>query len=250
LHKEKFFFRVKSILQAIALCNFPPFLLNALLFPHIRVFARAPIHGYFFMDISSTLALAVGSSWLSGINLYATVATLGLLGRFAGAALPGGLEALTNWWIIGVAALMYCVEFVADKIPAVDTAWDAVHTFIRVPAGAVLAAASFTAFDPVIQTLALLAGGGLALTAHGTKATARAAVNTSPEPFSNAGLSVAEDALTIGGVSLAVYYPFALFALVLLGLCVSFIVVPKIIRYLRRVIGFVGNWREKLRDLS
>jgi hypothetical protein len=193
--------------------------------------------------------MAMGSSWLSGVNLYATVATLGLLGRFAHVPLPGSLDALTNWWVIGIAGTMYCVEFVADKIPAVDTAWDAIHTFIRVPAGAVLAAASVTTFDSTIQTIALLIGGGLALTSHTTKATTRAAINTSPEPVSNIAVSAAEDVLAIGGVSLAVYYPMVMIAVVVVGVVAAFIIIPKLIGYLRRVIGFVGNWREKLRNL-
>lgn len=201
------------------------------------------------MDMTSTLAMAMGSSWLSGVNLYATVATLGLLGRFAHIPLPGSLGGLTSWWVIGLALALYCVEFVADKIPAVDTAWDAIHTFIRVPAGAVLAAASFTSFDSSIQTIALLVGGGLALTSHGTKATTRAAINTSPEPVSNIAVSAAEDVLTIGGAWLAVYYPLVMIVVVIAGVIAAFIIIPKIIGYLRRVIGFVGNWREKLRNL-
>ena len=95
------------------------------------------------MSFIGTLALAMGSSWVSGINLYAGVATLGLLGRFAHLNLPGDLNVVTNWWIIGVAILLYCVEFFADKIPFVDSVWDAIHTFIRIPAGAVLAATAF-----------------------------------------------------------------------------------------------------------
>jgi hypothetical protein len=193
--------------------------------------------------------MAMGSSWLSGVNLYATVATLGLLGRFAHVALPGNLDTLTSWWVIGVAAFMYCVEFIADKIPAVDTVWDTIHTFIRVPAGAVLAAATFAKFDSSIQTIALLVGGGLALTSHSAKATTRAAINTSPEPVSNIVVSSAEDVLAIGGVSLAVYFPVVIIVVVVLGVIASVIVIPKLIAYLRRVVGFVGNWRQKLRDL-
>jgi hypothetical protein len=193
--------------------------------------------------------MAMGSSWLSGVNLYATVATLGLLGRFAHVELPGNLDTLTSWWVIGVAAFMYCVEFIADKIPAVDTVWDTIHTFIRVPAGAVLAAATFAKFDSSIQTIALLVGGGLALTSHSAKATTRAAINTSPEPVSNIVVSSAEDVLAIGGVSLAVYFPVVIIVVVVLGVIASVIVIPKLIAYLRRVVGFVGNWRQKLRDL-
>ena len=145
------------------------------------------------MSLISTLALAMGSSWVSGINLYAAVATLGLLGRFAHLQLPGELGVLTNWWVIGIGLGLYLVEFVADKIPYVDSAWDAVHTFIRIPAGAVLAAAAFGDFDKGVQVIAFLLGGGLALTSHGTKAATRAAINTSPEPASNIIASLAED---------------------------------------------------------
>jgi hypothetical protein len=201
------------------------------------------------MDITSTLAMAMGSSWLSGVNLYATVATLGLLGRFAHVQLPGNLDALTSWWVIGVAGVMYCVEFIADKIPAVDTAWDALHTFIRVPAGAVLAAATFAKFDSTIQTIALLVGGGLALSSHSTKATTRAAINTSPEPVSNIIASSAEDVLAIGGISLAAFFPVAIIVIVGIGVLVSLIVIPKLVGYLRRMLGFVGNWRTKLREM-
>src|SRR5215207_8480137 len=129
------------------------------------------IHHLFAMDIITILGTALGAAWTAGINLYATVAVLGLLQRFGFVSrLPGGLEVLDNWWIIGVALFLYAVEFFADKIPYVDTVWDAVHTFIRVPAGACLALAATTDLDPAVQVVALLVGGGLALSTHGTKA--------------------------------------------------------------------------------
>jgi hypothetical protein len=128
------------------------------------------------MNIVSILGLALGAAWTSGINLYATVAALGLLQHYGLAHLPGGLHVLDNWLIIGVALFLYVVEFVADKIPYVDTVWDAVHTFIRVPAGAVIAFSATAEMHPTVQVLALLLGGGLALSTHGTKATVRAAV--------------------------------------------------------------------------
>src|SRR5579875_1662512 len=117
------------------------------------------------MDLA-TLGFAMGSAWLSGINLYATVLTLGLLQRFHMAELPGDLAYLSHNWILAVAGALYVIQFVADKIPAVDSVWDAVHTFIRVPAGAVLAAAAFAHFDPKVQLIALLIGGGIALSLH------------------------------------------------------------------------------------
>ena len=129
------------------------------------------------MNFIATLAAGMGSSWVSGINLYAAVTTLGLLGRFAHLRLPGELNVLTSWWIIGIAAVLFVVEFCADKIPYVDSTWDLIHTFIRIPAGAVLAAAAFGDFDRRIQVVAFLVGGGLALSSHVTKASARAAIN-------------------------------------------------------------------------
>ena len=134
------------------------------------------------MNFISTLAVAMGASWVSGINLYAAVATLGLLGRFAHLPLPGELEALTSWWVIGIASVLYVIEFLADKIPVVDSTWDVIHTFIRVPAGAVLAAASFGDFDKGIQVIAFLLGGSLALSSHGTKAATRAVLTLVRSP--------------------------------------------------------------------
>src|SRR3954466_8031557 len=131
------------------------------------------------MNLISILGLAFGSAGGGGLNLYAMVLTLGLLGRFGGLHLPGDLGAVTDWWIIGAAALLYAVEFVADKVPVVDSVWDVVHTFVRVPAGAIVAAAALGDFSPTVQVIALLVGGGLALTSHGAKASARAALNLS-----------------------------------------------------------------------
>src|SRR5215208_1820839 len=146
-------------------------------------------------QLISTIAIAMGASWVSGINLYASVATLGLLARFAHLPLPGELQVLTSWWIIGVAIGLYVVEFFADKIPYLDSTWDVIHTFIRVPAGAILAAGAFGDFDRTIQVIALLLGGGLALTSHGTKAATRAVLNASPEPVSNVIARILYDVL-------------------------------------------------------
>ena len=185
------------------------------------------------MNVIGTLAMAMGSSWVSGIRLYAAVATLGLLGRFGHLTLPGELEVLTNWWIIGIASALFVIEFFADKIPYLDSTWDVVHTFIRIPAGAVLAAAAFGSFDRKVQVVAFLLGGGLALSAHGTKATARAVVNLSPEPVSNIVFSLVEDVVAIGSIVLAVFVPVLLIFLVLLFLVVSIFMIPKIVKTLR-----------------
>ncbi len=194
------------------------------------------------MDFLSTLALAMGSSWVSGINLYASVATLGLLGRFAHLQLPGELGIVTNWWVIGVALFLYVIEFVADKVPYVDSVWDVVHTFIRVPAGAAMAAATFGDFDKGVQLIALLVGGSIALSSHGTKATSRMAINTSPEPFSNIGASLLEDGVVIGSTFLAVYYPVVIIVVVVIFVILALIILPKIIRFLRRVKAKVSQF--------
>src|SRR3954470_17794697 len=144
------------------------------------------------MDLN-TLGIAMGSAWLSGINLYATVLTLGLLQRWNLAHLPGDLSALSHTWVIAPAASLFTLQFIADKIPAVDSVWDVIHTFIRVPAGAVLAATAFAHFDPKIRLLALLIGGGAALSSHSTKTATRLTASVSPEPFSNILLSLLGD---------------------------------------------------------
>ena len=187
------------------------------------------------MSLISTIALAMGASWTSGINLYASVATLGLLGRFANLKLPGELEVLTSWWIIGIASALYLVEFFADKIPWLDSTWDLVHTFIRVPAGAVMAAAAFGDFDRTVQVIALLLGGGLALSSHGTKAATRAVLNASPEPVTNIIASLVEDVLAVLSILAAVFVPVLLFVIVAAGLFVSYLVLPRVVRFLRQV---------------
>jgi hypothetical protein len=183
----------------------------------------------------------MGASWVSGINLYACVATLGLLSRFANLKLPGELEALTSWWVIAVACALYLVEFVADKIPMVDSAWDVVHTFIRVPAGAVLAAAAFGDFDKGAQVIAFMLGGGLALTSHGTKAATRVVVNASPEPVSNIVVSTVEDILAVGSVVLSVFFPILIFVIVAVGLITAAVVLPKILRFFRQVMSRIRS---------
>lgn len=187
------------------------------------------------MDFISTLAVSLGASWVSGINLYATVATLGLLSRFANLKLPGELDVVTNWWVIGVALFMFVVEFVADKVPVVDSVWDVIHTFIRIPAGAVIAATAFGEFDRSVQVIALLVGGGLALSSHGTKAATRALINTSPEPFSNVVVSLAEDVLVIVAIVLALFLPVVVFFVIGAGVAFSLWILPRVLRFFRQV---------------
>jgi hypothetical protein len=188
-------------------------------------------------DLVTTLGTAAGSAWLSGINLYATVVTLGVLQKFQLVKLPGELDILGNWWVIGLAAALYLIEFVADKVPAVDTAWDAIHTFIRVPAGAILAATAFADFDPAVRMAAMILGGGIALSSHGAKAATRLAVNASPEPVSNAVLSLTEDVFAFGSTILMVFFPVVMLVIVIVFLIVMIWLTPKIVRALRRLIA-------------
>lgn len=192
------------------------------------------------MEWFSTLSLALGSAWTSGINLYATVTVLGLLQKFGATKLPGGLDALDNWWIIGFAGGLYIVEFFADKIPYVDSVWDVVHTFIRVPAGAIVAYAATNQLDSSITIPAALVGGGLAFASHGTKAAARIGANFSPEPVSNWALSFVEDGVALIGTVLAVFAP-----MVIAGILIAFVLIflwifPKVFRAIRRLFAAVG----------
>jgi len=192
------------------------------------------------MDWFSTLSLAFGSAWTSGINLYATVTVLGLLQKFGFAKLPGGLDVLDNWWIIGVAAALYAIEFFADKIPYVDSIWDVIHTFIRVPAGLIVAYAATADLDPSITIPAALIGGGLALSSHGTKAAVRVGANLSPEPVSNWVLSLVEDVIAFIGTLLAVFSP-VLIAIVLAIFVIFFLwFFPKVLRAMRKLFSGIA----------
>jgi len=203
-----------------------------------------------------TLSLALGSAWTSGINLYATVSVLGLLQKFGATKLPGGLDILDNWWIIGVAGVLYLIEFFADKIPYVDSVWDVVHTFIRVPAGAIVAYAATNQMDEGVGVIATLLGGGLAFSSHGTKAALRAGANLSPEPVSNWVLSIVEDVIAFVGALLSVFAP-VLTAIVLIVFLIFFVwFFPKVVRAVRRIFNairalFAGeSFREVARKAS
>jgi len=194
------------------------------------------------MEWFSTLSLALGSAWTSGINLYATVSILGLLQKFGATKLPGGLDVLDNWWIIGVAGSLYLVEFFADKIPYVDNVWDVVHTFIRVPAGVIVAYSATSQLEPSIYIPAALIGGGLAFGSHGTKAALRVGANLSPEPVSNWVLSIVEDVIAFVGTLLAVFAPIII-AVVLVIFVIFFLwFFPKVIRGLRRMFRAAGSF--------
>jgi len=186
-------------------------------------------------DFLTTLGFAMGSAWLSGINLYATVVTLGLLQRFQLVRLPGDLDFIQQWWVIILAGALYLIEFAADKIPAVDSVWDAIHTFIRVPAGAVLAASAFAHFDASVRLIALLVGGGVALSSHGAKAATRLAANTSPEPFSNIALSLVEDAIAVGASLLMAFHPLVILVVVAIFLVLAVWLARRIARAVMRL---------------
>lgn len=163
------------------------------------------------------MALLVAVSFAAGLNVYATVATLGLLAHTHWLRLPHSLELLGNWWIIGAALALFAVEFFADKIPAFDLVWNALHTFIRVPVAALLAFQASAGLSPLQQAAAVAIGGTIALAAHGGKTAARAAVTPSPEPFSNIALSSAEDVGAVGLTWLATAHPYVACGVALAG---------------------------------
>jgi len=185
------------------------------------------------LDMPQLLALAGAIGWASGIRLYLVVLLTGLAGYLGWVPLPGGLSALAHPVVLAVAGFMVFVEFFADKIPGLDSLWDLVHTVIRVPAGAALAAGVFGADHTVLALVAALLGGGLAATAHAAKATTRAAINTSPEPFSNIGASLTEDALVPTGLWLAVWHPLVFAVLFVMVLVASVWLIRKSWRFLR-----------------
>jgi hypothetical protein len=186
------------------------------------------------MNPVEALGLALGAGFASGLNLYATVATLGLLQRFGVIHLPASLEVVANPMVLSVAAALYLVEFFADKIPYLDTIWDAVHTFIRPPAAAIIAYGAAAAVSPEWRWAAALLAGGVALTAHSTKATTRAAVNTVPEPFSNWALSFGEDLLAVWLTWFTTVHPVAAIVIVVALLILCAFLLYYLFRFVRR----------------
>ncbi len=188
------------------------------------------------MNPIETLGLALGAGFSSGLNLYATVATLGLLQRFGVLTLPPGLQVLAHPWVLGIAIALYLIEFLADKFPYFDTIWDAIHTFIRPPAAALLTYAAAGAAPAEWRWGAALLAGGVALTSHGTKASARAAVNTSPEPFSNWILSFGEDILAVWLTWMATAHPLATSIIVAVLVALSIFLLYHLFRFARRAL--------------
>jgi len=188
------------------------------------------------MNPIEILGVALGAGFSSGLNLYATVATLGLLERFGIIHLPPSLQGLSHPVILILAVVLYVVEFFADKIPYVDTVWDAIHTFIRPPAAALLAYSAASSAPAEWRWGAALLAGGVALTSHGTKASARAAVNTLPEPFSNWALSFGEDVLAVWLTWMATVHPVATTIIAVVLVALSIFLLFHLFRFARRAL--------------
>jgi len=195
-----------------------------------------------YQSLIQVIALTMGAAWASGINLYATVAILGMAGTTGYVDLPETLSVVQDPLVILAAGFMYCVEFFADKTPGVDTGWDALHTFIRIPAGAMLAAGAVGDVSPAMAVAAGLVGGTVTAATHATKAGSRVLINTSPEPFSNLGASIAEDLAVFAGLWAALSHP-ALFivAFVLFLIFIAWML-PKVVRGIAAAGRRVGRW--------
>lgn len=195
--------------------------------------------------ISSTLALTMGAAWASGINLYAAILTLGLMAATGNIVLPPGLEILSNPLVLMASGVMYFVEFFADKIPGVDTAWDGLHTFVRIPAGAMLAAGAVGDINPAVELAAGILGGGMAAATHAAKAGTRALINTSPEPFTNWTASIIEDIAVIAGLWTALHHPALYLALLGTFILLMIWLLPRLWRGIklafRKLAGIFGG---------
>jgi len=193
------------------------------------------------MDITQTIALTMGVAWASGINLYAAILMLGYMGATGNIDLPPDLQVLSDPLVMVAAGAMYGIEFFADKIPGVDTGWDALSTFIRIPAGAILAAGAVGDVGAGAQLAAAIAGGTLATGSHVTKTGTRVLINTSPEPVTNWFASVGEDVAVIAGLWTALYHPALFIVLLVLFILLSIWLLPKIWRGIKRVFSFLGR---------
>ncbi len=192
-------------------------------------------------SIVQIIALTMGVAWASGINLYAALLVLGVLGASGNMVLPPGLQLLTSPLVLSASGFMFIVEFIADKTPGVDTGWDALHSFIRIPAGAVLAATAVGEVDPAFSLAAAIIGGSLTAVSHVTKAGTRVLINASPEPFSNWFASLTEDAAVIGGLLLALYHPWVFLFLLFVFLLMAAWLLPRVISGIRHLFSFAGR---------
>lgn len=191
--------------------------------------------------VTSIIALTMGVAWASGINLYAAILMLGILGGSGGMTLPADLQVLAHPAVIGAAGLMYCIEFFADKVPGVDTGWDTLHTFIRIPAGAVLAAGAAGGIDPAVSLAAGLVGGTVAATSHAAKSGTRVLINTSPEPVTNWVASLTEDAAVLAGLWTALNHPILFLVLIGVFLLLMVWLLPRLWRGVKKIFGFLGS---------
>lgn len=204
------------------------------------------------MDLSAAfsnkeiVAMVVGASFAAGLNVYATIGALGLLGRFGVVPLPEHLHLLTDWWVIAIAGSLFVIEFFADKIPAFDLIWNALHTFIRIPVAAVMGYAATTQLSPKAQIGAALMAGAIALVAHGGKIAARVAVSPSPEPVSNTALSMAEDVAAIGLVWFATTHPYIAAAIAIVLIVITFLVARWVIRGMKRLFSSASRRFDEL----
>jgi hypothetical protein len=195
-----------------------------------------------YQDITHTLALTLGLGWASGINLYAAMFMLGFLNGTDYIHLPPGLEVLSDPLVLLASGFMYMVEFFADKAPGVDTGWDALHTFIRIPAGAMLAAGAMSAHGGAAELAAAIVGGSLAAGSHFVKAGSRVMINTSPEPFTNWAASISEDIVVIGGLWTALNHPILFLVLLVLFVILLIWALPKLWRAIIKVFAALRRW--------
>ena len=191
--------------------------------------------------IAGIIALSMGTAWASGINLYAAILTLGLLGATGQMALPPNLAIVTQPIVILAAGVMFCIEFFADKIPGVDTGWDTIHSFIRIPGGALLAAAAVGDVNPAVMLAAGILGGGLAAGTHAAKAGSRVLINTSPEPFSNWLASIGEDLAVITGVWVALAHPWFFLGFMVVFVLLMIWLLPKLWRGIKAVFAKIAS---------
>jgi len=194
------------------------------------------------MDTVQYIALSMGAAWASGINLYAAVLMLGYLGGTGNIDLPPEMMVVTDPLVMSAAGLMYCVEFFADKTPGVDTAWDSLHTFIRIPLGAVLAMSAVGEMTPAVELAAFLAGGSLTAATHATKAGSRVIINSSPEPVSNWFTSLGEDFLVITGMWAALVHPLVFVVFLILFIILMIWLLPKIWRGIKRILSTLKDF--------
>jgi hypothetical protein len=194
------------------------------------------------MGAVEVIALSMGAAWASGINLYATIFMLGYMGMTGNIVLPEELMIVSDPLVMTAAGFMYCVEFFADKIPGVDSGWDSIHTFIRIPAGAMLAASAVGDVTPAVELGAAILGGSLAAGSHATKAGGRLLINTSPEPVTNWGASISEDLVVIGGLWAALNHPVIFLIALVLFILFMIWALPKLWRLIKAIFKRIGSW--------